>query len=62
MVAELRDANDVEILQLICEYDPHPPFNSGSLPTAPPEVRAMMQGMFSPFADQVRAAAKTSMS
>jgi hypothetical protein len=25
-------------------------------------VRAMMQGMFSPFADQVRAAAKTIMS
>jgi hypothetical protein len=59
MVAELRDANDVEILQLICEYDPHPPFNAGSLHTAPPMARAMMQGMFSPFADQVRAAAKT---
>jgi putative intracellular protease/amidase len=62
MVAELRDANYAQSLQLICEYDPHPPFNAGSLHTAPPEVRAMMQGMFSPFADQIRAAAKTAMS
>jgi putative intracellular protease/amidase len=59
MVAELRDTNYAENLQLICEYDPQPPFNSGSIHTAPPQVRAMMQGMFSPFAGQVRAAAKT---
>jgi putative intracellular protease/amidase len=62
MVAELRDANYAQSLQLICEYDPHPPFNAGSLHTAPPEVRAMMQGMFSPFAEQINAAAKTIMS
>jgi len=62
MVAELRDANYAQSLQLICEYDPHPPFNAGSLHAAPPEVRAMVQGMFAPFADQIGAAAKTAMS
>jgi len=62
MVAELRDANYAQSLQLIREYDPHPPFDAGSLHTAPPEVRAMMQGMFSPFAEQIHAVAKTIMS
>ena len=59
VVAQLRDATYAQSLQLLCEYDPHPPFNAGSIHTAPPEVRAMMEGMLSPFAGQVRAAAKT---
>jgi cyclohexyl-isocyanide hydratase len=58
MVAQLRDANYAQSLQLLCEYDPHPPFNAGSIHTAPPQVRAMMEGMLSPFRDQVRAAAR----
>lgn len=59
MVAQLRDADYAQSLQLLCEYDPHPPFNSGSIHTAPPQVRAMMEGMLSPFRDQVHAAAKS---
>lgn len=30
--------------QLAIEYDPHPPFNSGSPQTADPKVVAMVQG------------------
>jgi putative intracellular protease/amidase len=59
MVAELRDANYAQNVQLLCEYDPRPPFDAGSIHTAPPGVQAMMRGMLSPFADQVRATART---
>jgi cyclohexyl-isocyanide hydratase len=59
MVAQLRDADYAQSLQLLCEYDPHPPFNSGSIHTAPPHVRAMMEAMLSPFRDQVHAVAKS---
>jgi putative intracellular protease/amidase len=58
MIAELRDANYAESVQLLCEYDPHPPFSAGSIHTAPPEVKAMMTEMLSPFAAKVRAAAQ----
>jgi putative intracellular protease/amidase len=57
MIAELRDAQYARSVQLLCEYDPHPPFDSGSIRTAPPEVTSMMRSMLSPFHDQVRAAA-----
>jgi len=58
MVAELRGRNYAETVQLICEYDPHPPFNSGSIHTAPPEVKAMTGDMFTPFQAQIHAAAE----
>lgn len=57
MVAEMRDATYAEGVQLLCEYDPHPPFNSGSTHTAPPQVLAMMKGMLANFANQIHAAA-----
>jgi putative intracellular protease/amidase len=57
MVAELRGPVYAESVQLLCEYDPHPPFNAGSVHTAPAEVHAMMQGMLAPFQANVRAAA-----
>ncbi len=57
MVAELRDRNYAENVQLLCEYDPHPPFNAGSIHTAPPEVTTMMGRMLTPFQTKVRAAA-----
>jgi putative intracellular protease/amidase len=44
MVAELRDQTYAECTQLVSEYDPHPPFNAGSLQAAPgPVVRAMKE-------------------
>jgi putative intracellular protease/amidase len=44
MVAEMRDRTYAECTQLMSEYDPQPPFNAGSLKTAPPEaVKPMME-------------------
>lgn len=54
MVAELRDPVYAQGVQLGCEYDPAPPFNAGSLRTAPPEVRANMERVFAPFPGRVR--------
>lgn len=37
-VAEMHDRTYAECCQLMSEYDPDPPFQAGSLKTAPPEV------------------------
>jgi cyclohexyl-isocyanide hydratase len=58
MLAELRDRTYAEGVQLMCEYDPHPPFNAGSIHTAPIHVRAMIQAMVAPFPGQVRDVAR----
>ena len=50
LVAELRDPNYAENVQLLCEYDPQPPFHAGSLETAPPEVKAKMSQLMQGFA------------
>lgn len=55
MVAELRDPVYAQGVQLGCEYDPAPPFDAGSLQTAPPEVRARMEAVFAPFPARIRA-------
>lgn len=46
MVSELRDSFYAECAQLLAEYDPHPPFNSGSMHTAPAKVRETMTPWF----------------
>lgn len=43
LVSLLRDRKTAEMIQLRLEYNPAPPFNSGSPDTAPPEVMALMQ-------------------
>jgi cyclohexyl-isocyanide hydratase len=43
MIAELRDPTYAQGIQLQSEYDPQPPFNSGSLAKAPAEVRAIIE-------------------
>ncbi|MEQ1810021.1 MAG: DJ-1/PfpI family protein [Terricaulis sp.] len=58
MLAEMRDRTYAEGVQLMCEYDPHPPFNAGSVHTAPIHVRAMIQAMVAPFPGQVRDVAR----
>lgn len=58
MLAEMRDRTYAEGVQLMCEYDPHPPFNAGSIHTAPLHVKAMIGAMVAPFAQQVRDAAR----
>lgn len=58
IVARLRDQTYAESLQLLAEYDPRPPFNSGTPGAAPKEVTAMMMAMLAPFGDTVRQWAK----
>ena len=57
MVAELRDRNYAENIQLLCEYDPHPPFHAGSPESAPPEVKAKMSHLLEPFVTRAHAVA-----
>jgi cyclohexyl-isocyanide hydratase len=44
VVARLVDRQTAEAIQLRMEYNPAPPFNSGSPETAPPEVLALLLG------------------
>jgi putative intracellular protease/amidase len=57
MVAELRDRTYAECCQLMSEYDPNPPFNSGSIKTAPPEVKTPMVEMLAGFVKKSEALA-----
>lgn len=41
LAAELRGVPVAEAIQLLIEYDPHPPFTTGSLATSPPETVAL---------------------
>lgn len=60
MLAELRDRTYAECTQLVSEYDPEPPFNAGSLKTAPPAVVKAMEDLLAGFTKQAEtlAAAK----
>ncbi len=49
MVAELRDATYAQGVQLQAEYDPHPPFSSGSPATASAQVRGLIEPMQAGF-------------
>jgi hypothetical protein len=57
MVAELRDRTYAECCQLRREYDPHPPFDAGSLKTAPAAARAPMVKMLVDFTKKAEALA-----
>jgi len=59
MVAELRDRTYAECCQLMSEYDPHPPFNAGSMRTAPANVKAPMVKMLTAFTKKAEALAST---
>jgi cyclohexyl-isocyanide hydratase len=49
LVSLLIDRQASEMVQLRLEYNPAPPFNSGSPDTAPPEVLARMRERIAPF-------------
>jgi len=57
MVAELRDRTYAECCQLMDEYDPDPPLHSGSMKTAPPEVKAAMVQLLADFVKKFEALA-----
>lgn len=48
LVSIMVDRQTAEMIQLRLEYDPAPPFNSGSPDTAPPEILALMQERIAP--------------
>ena len=48
LVSLLLDRRAAEAIQLRLEYNPTPPFNSGSPDTAPPEVLAFMKDKIAP--------------
>ncbi len=52
MVAELRDRTYAECTQLMSEYDPQPPFNAGSLETAPEAAKQPMIELVAGFRKQ----------
>lgn len=60
MVAELRDRTYAECCQLMSEYDPDPPFNAGSMKTAPAEVKAPMIRLLADFVKKAEELAKAS--
>jgi cyclohexyl-isocyanide hydratase len=48
LVSMLVDRQTAEAIQLRLEYNPAPPFNSGSPDTAPPEILAFMKAKIAP--------------
>ncbi|WP_414441884.1 DJ-1/PfpI family protein [Burkholderia sp. 22PA0106] len=57
MLAELRGRSYAECTQLITEYDPEPPFNAGSLQTAPPAVAVAVKQLLAGFTKDTEALA-----
>jgi len=54
MIAELRNDTYAECTQLMSEYDPQPPFNSGSMATAREEVKDAMISLVAEFSQQTQ--------
>lgn len=52
LVSIMVDRPTAEAIQLRLEYNPAPPFNSGSPDTAPPEILARMKERIAPFAQR----------
>jgi cyclohexyl-isocyanide hydratase len=52
LVSILVDRKTAETIQLRLEYNPSPPFNSGSPDTAPPEILALMKARIAPHAQR----------
>ena len=52
LVAMLVDRKIAEAIQLRLEYDPAPPFQSGSPDSAPPEVLALIESRMAPFRER----------
>jgi cyclohexyl-isocyanide hydratase len=58
LVSMLRDPQYAQSVQLLAEYAPEPPFQSGTLATAPKDVADTMAAMFAPFVANARAVAQ----
>ena len=49
MLGRLRDRPYAEVVQLLAEYAPQPPYDAGSPERAPTDVRNMVEAMFPGF-------------
>jgi cyclohexyl-isocyanide hydratase len=49
LVSIMVDRQTAEMIQLRLEYNPAPPFNSGSPESAPPEILALMKQRIAPY-------------
>ncbi|MBX7481688.1 DJ-1/PfpI family protein [Qipengyuania qiaonensis] len=58
LLGRLRGDDYARAVQLLAEYAPVPPYDSGTLDTAPPQIVARMQAMFPGFEAHVRAIAQ----
>lgn len=58
LAQRLRGTEYAQALELTLEYDPQPPFHSGTPETAPPNVLEQMKQMYAPLAASARAIAK----
>lgn len=54
LIGRLRGANYARAIQLQAEYAPAPPYDAGTLSTAPPAVARAMSDMLAPFPNMVR--------
>lgn len=61
LVATLRDQRYAEAVQLLAEYEPEPPFNSGTPAKASRENLEMYEAMFVDFKKNLTSAAKRAM-
>lgn len=57
LIADLRDEKYAQSVQLLAQYAPAPPFNSGEPETAPKDVAKMIDGMFVQLKQDMREAA-----
>lgn len=58
-VAEKRGDTEAQTIQLIGEYDPAPPFDSGSPSTARKDILAAVSPLQQPLCDRIRAFGRT---
>ena len=54
----MRGDEYAQALELTLEYDPQPPFHSGTPETAPPAILEQMKQMYAPLTASARAVAK----
>jgi len=58
LVEKMRDVEYAKAVQLLAEYDPAPPFDSGSIKKADPKTIRMLSGMLDGFKETIRAEAR----
>ena len=61
IVGRLRDDEYAQSVQLLAEYAPQPPYQSGTPEQATPHVTSLIGGMFDGLREQVRATAKAAL-